>query len=151
MLFAVPAAGRRKRPRESNDDSVQVSHRDDTTVQRMSKKRKTTTHQIIFCYMLVYFLKICITFIKRTNQILITLKKKKELKMIRHLENGLIKQQNGNIQLCDTINNLQNDFVRLFLLRRFQSNKKNLFSTGYKRTPEMCGRPRILASKDDLS
>ena len=71
--------------------------------------------------------------------------------MIRHLENGLIKQQNGNIQLCDTINNLQNDFVRLFLLRRFQSNKKNLFSTGYKRTPEMCGRPRILASKDDLS
>ena len=150
MLFAVPAAGRRKSPRASNDDSVQVSHRDDTTVQRMSKKRRTTTHHIIFCCMLVYFLKICITFIKRTNQILITLKKKK-LKMIRHLENGLIKQQNGNIQLCDTINNLQNDFVRLFLLRQFQSNKKTLFSTGYKRTPEMCGRPRILASKDYLS
>ena len=66
-------------------------------------------------------LKTCIASIKQINEILLILKN--QLKMIRHLENKLSKQQNGNKQLCDNINIIQ---VKIVALKLKAENKRNI-------------------------
>ena len=61
------------------------------------------------------------TSMKHMIQILMILKN--QLKMIRRLENELNKQQNGNKQLCDTINILQN---KVTILKLKAKNKRNI-------------------------
>ena len=78
------------------------------------------SHIMILLYVSL-LLKTCIASIKQINEILLILKN--QLKMIRHLENKLSKQQNGNKQLCDNINIIQ---VKIVALKLKAENKRNI-------------------------